>query len=155
MILAGEEFADQHDLFDANGNVTQGGGKQVDPVNFARLTDDWRHRIRQCVARLITLRTSSDALAGNDVSFIHVDFNDTKRVLVWQRGTTGSTQQVVVVANFSDYDSPGGLSGEYIVPTWPAAPAPMSWYEITQDRPAPQAGREPIFAWEAKVYALK
>jgi len=36
MILAGDEFADQHDLFDARGNVTQNGGKQVDPVNFSR-----------------------------------------------------------------------------------------------------------------------
>ena len=39
MILAGEEFADQHDLFDADGGVTQQGGKQVDPVNFSRLGD--------------------------------------------------------------------------------------------------------------------
>lgn len=31
MILAGDEFADQHDLFDAAGHVTQDGGKQVDP----------------------------------------------------------------------------------------------------------------------------
>jgi pullulanase len=38
MFLAGEEFADHHDFFDENGNVTQRGGKQVDPVNFGRLT---------------------------------------------------------------------------------------------------------------------
>jgi hypothetical protein len=38
MFLAGEEFADHHDFFDENGNVTQRGGKQADPVNFGRLT---------------------------------------------------------------------------------------------------------------------
>jgi len=34
MILAGEEFADEHDFFNPDGNVAQSGGKQVDPVNF-------------------------------------------------------------------------------------------------------------------------
>ena len=38
MILAGEEFADQHDFFDENGHVNQNGGKQVDPVDFSRFT---------------------------------------------------------------------------------------------------------------------
>src|SRR5207245_2592824 len=101
MILAGDEFADQHDLFDANGHVTQNDGKQVDPVNFARLGDDWRTRIRAYVSRLIKLRTTYDALAVNDTDFIHVDFNDGKRVLVWRRGQPGADTQVVVVANFS------------------------------------------------------
>ncbi len=154
MILAGDEFADQHDLLNDAGQVTQSGGKQVDPVNFTRLADDWRARINVYVARLIHLRTSSDALAVNDVNFLHVDFNDAKRVLVWQRGTPGSAAQVVVVANFSDYVSPGGLSGEYIVPGFPAPPAGQRWREVPQDRFADQAGREPIFPWEAKVYAL-
>ena len=31
MILAGEEFGDEHDLFDSQGRVTHEGGKQVDP----------------------------------------------------------------------------------------------------------------------------
>ena len=159
MILAGDEFADQHDLFGANGQVTQDGGKQVDPVNFTRLGDDWRARINVYVSRLIQLRTQSDALAVNDVNFIHVDFNDNKRVLVWQRGVPGADQQVVVVANFSDYATPNGLTdpnAEYVVPNWPATPAGKSWREIPQDRAvAPGvAGREPIFPWEAKVYAL-
>jgi pullulanase len=66
MILAGDEFADQHDLFDANGHVTQNDGKQVDPVNFARLGDDWSTRIKAYVSRLIKLRTTYDALAVKD-----------------------------------------------------------------------------------------
>ena len=154
MILAGDEFADQHDLLDDRGQVTNGSGKQVDPVNFARLRDDWRARVNTYVARLIQLRTSSDALAVNDVSFLHVDFGDGKRVLVWQRGAPGSTARVVVVANFSDYASPGGLSGEYVVPNFPPPPAGRRWREVPQARFADQAGREPIFPWEAKVYAL-
>jgi len=46
MILAGEEFADQHDRLDRDGNVSEAGGKQVDPVNYSRANDDWRKEIR-------------------------------------------------------------------------------------------------------------
>jgi pullulanase len=158
MILAGDEFADQHDLFDAKGNVTQDGGKQVDPVNFARLGDDWRTRIKEYVARLIQLRTTYDALAVNDIDFIHVDFNDNKRVLAWRRGQPGSDQQVVVLANFSDFGTPDPMnpSAEYVVPNWPATPPGKHWREVPQARDIPpeKIGREPIFPWEAKVYAL-
>ena len=159
MILAGDEFADQHDLFDANGRVNQNSGKQVDPVNFTRLGDDWRARIKDYAARLIRLRTTYDALAVNDTTFLHTDFEDGKRVLVWQRGQSGSTSQVIVVANFSDFTTPNAadLDAEYVVPNWPAPPPGRQWREIPQARwvdPA-RAGREPIYAWEAKVYALQ
>jgi 1,4-alpha-glucan branching enzyme len=157
MILAGEEFADQHDLFDQEGNVSQGGGKQVDPVNFSRLDQEWRRRVKDYVARLIKLRTTSDALALNDTSFIHVDFNQGKRVLAWRRGRAGTDKIVVVVANFSDFTTsdPFSPSAEYRVHNWPEIPSARKWREITQDRDVPLewAGREPIFPWEAKVYA--
>ena len=158
MILAGDEFADQHDLFDANGNVTQDGGKQVDPVNFTRLGDDWRSRIKEYVSRLIKLRTSYDVLAVNDIEFIHVDFNDGKRVLAWRRGQLATDKLVVVVANFSDFGTPNPFNpaSEYVVNHWPATPAGKKWHEVPQNRDVPQSmiGREPIFPWEAKVYAL-
>ena len=158
MILAGDEFADQHDLFDAKGNVTQDGGKQVDPVNFARLGDDWRTRIKDYVSRLIHFRTSYDALTVNDTEFIHVDFNDGKRVLAWRRGLLGTGKLVVVVANFSDFGTPDPFnpSSEYVVNNWPPTPPGSKWREVAQDRDVPLAtiGREPIFPWEAKVYAL-
>jgi len=158
MILAGDEFADQHDLFDAKGNVTQDGGKQVDPVNFTRLGDVWRTRVKDYVARLIKLRTTYDALSVNDTDFIHVDFNEGKRVLVWRRGSPGSDKQVVVVANFSDFGTPDPFNAgsEYVVPNWPATPSGKRWREVPQDRdvPSTQIGREPLFPWEAKVYAL-
>jgi 1,4-alpha-glucan branching enzyme len=158
MILAGDEFADQHDLFDARGQVTQTGGKQVDPVNYSRLQDDWRARTKDYVARLVKFRATCDALAVNDTDFLHVDFHDGKRVLVWRRGQPASGRLVVVVANFSDFATPdpSNPASEYRVPNWPATPAGMTWREITQDRPVPPdwVGREPIFPWEAKVYAL-
>lgn len=156
MILAGEEFADEHSRFDRFGNVTQDGGKQVDPVNYGRLevtndTGQMRQRILAYVSRLVKLRTSSPALGVNDNDFIHTDFNDDKRVLVWTRGAAGM-DPVVVLANFSGFES----ATEYVVPNWPATPAGKQWREVTQDRAVPPdwIGREPIFPWEAKVYTL-
>ena len=163
MFLAGEEFADQHDLFDQNGNVTQAGGKQVDPVNFSRLVDTsdplqpMRKRIFDYVARLVKFRTRQPALGVNDTEFIHVDFDAGKRILVWKRGGPGQ-DPVVVVANFSDFVTAGAGSpwAEYRVPNWPATPAGRQWREVTQERIVPPewVGREPLYPWEAKVYTL-
>jgi hypothetical protein len=96
-------------------------------------------------------------LAVNDTTFVHVDFNDGKRVLVWRRGQPDQGQLVLVVANFSDWGTAfrGDPSAQYVVPNWPALPAGKRWREITQDRDVPLewAGREPLYPWEAKVYA--
>jgi pullulanase len=152
MIFAGEEFADEHDLAVIHPQ------KQIDPVNFDRLQEPWRRRVFDYVARLAHFRTRSAALAVNDTDFIHVDFEEGKRVLVWKRGRPGADDPVVVVANFSDFETtrPFDPASEYRVPNWPASPADRRWREITQDREVPPewAGREPIFPWEAKVYAL-
>ena len=152
MIFAGDEFADAHDLSVSHPP------KQRDAVNYERLEEPFRRRVFDYVARLVHFRTSEEALSVNDTDFIHADFADGKRVVVWRRGRPGSASQVVVVANFSDFvtanaDSPGA---EYRVANWPATPAGKKWREITQARdvPAEWVGREPIFAWEAKVYAL-
>jgi pullulanase len=147
MILAGDEFADQQDL------PTTDDKKQVDPVNYSRMQDAWRQRIFTYVTRLVQLRTTSDALARNETSFIHVDFSEGKRVLVWQRGL--GDKPVIVVANFSDYGTPSG--SEYRVLNWPETPVGKRWQEITQEREVPDSwiGREPIFPWEAKVYVQK
>jgi len=157
MILAGEEFADQHDLFDGDGHISQSGGKQVDPVNFSRLEDPMRKRIFDYVSRLVKLRTTYPSLGINDTEFIHTDFNNGKRVLVWRRGSQAD-EPVVVVANFSDFITENALSpgAEYIVHNWPATPIGRQWREVTQDRLVipQQVGREPIFPWEAKVYTL-
>jgi pullulanase len=159
MILAGEEFADQNQLFDSNGNVTDASGKEIDPVHFALLDgDSMRQALLTYVSRLVGFRTTQPALSVNDTSFIQVDFNDNKRVLVWQRGMAGQ-DPVVVVANFSDYATPNGLTdpnAQYVVNNWPPTPAGRSWREVTQARPVipAQVGQEPVFPWEAKVYTL-
>jgi len=157
MILAGEEFGDQHDLFDARGNVTNQGGKQVDPVNFSRFDEPDRRDLFEYVRRMVHLRTAHRALSVNDTSFIHVDFDAGKRVLVWKRGE--DEDPVVVVANFSDYTTPNALSpdAEYFVPNWPNTPAGQHWFEATQSRHVKTGhhNRESIFAWEAKVYRLE
>jgi pullulanase len=160
MILAGEEFGDQHDFFDASGNVTDGGGKQVDPVNFDRLSTadsarvPMRQRILAYVKKLVRLRTSAPALAVNDTNFIHQDFDDGKRVMAWVRGGAG-VAPVVVLANFSDFASAPGTG--YVVNNWPTTPPGATWIEVTQGRTLPPstAGTEPIFSWEAKVYTLQ
>jgi hypothetical protein len=89
----------------------------------------------------------------NDTQFIHVDFSEGKRVIVWQRGNRVD-QLVVVVANFSDYGTSPGT--EYTIPNWPATPTGKQWKEITQERIVPPewVGREGLLPWEAKVYAL-
>jgi len=152
MIFAGDEFADQHDL--GVGNPP----KQRDAVNFERLDEPFRRRIFDYVARLVKFRAQYDALSVNDTDFIHVDFNEGKRVICWRRGQPGSDKQVVVVANFSEFASSAapGAAAEYRVPNWPATPPGKKWREVSQERdiPAEWVAREPIFAWEAKVYAL-
>ncbi len=150
MIFAGDEFADQHDLAVVHPL------KQQDAVNFDRVRDPFRRRIFEFVSRLVHLRTTSPALAVNDTDFLHVDFSHGKRVVVWRRGQPGSGDQVVVVANFSEFSSWGAGSDEYRVPNWPATPPGKRWREATQGRDVPPGwvGREALFPWEAKVYVL-
>jgi pullulanase/glycogen debranching enzyme len=152
MIFAGEEFADEHDL------PIRHPEKQTDPVNFRRLEDDWRRRIFEYVGRLAHFRTSSAALSVNDTRFLHYDFTPGRRIMAWERGSSGSADRVVVVANFSEWgtENPESPSAEYRVANWPPLPAGRRWREITQARDVPVewAGREPLFPWEAKVYVM-
>jgi 1,4-alpha-glucan branching enzyme len=156
MILAGEEFGDEHDLDLAGPDAD--ARKQVDPVSFERLEEPWRGRLFEYVSRLVHLRTRSEALASNDTELIHVDSTPGRRVLAWLRGARGGDSMVVVVANFSDWrtEDAGDPSAEYVVAGWPDAPPGRRWREVTQERDVPDewAGREPVFPWEAKVYEL-
>ncbi|GAB4365166.1 MAG: hypothetical protein Kow00121_01510 [Elainellaceae cyanobacterium] len=155
MILAGDEFADQmdNDIFNVSGD-DRDFRKQVDPVNFSRLDNEWRKRVFYYTARLVKFRTQSEALAVNDTDFIHADFHQDRRVVAWKRGSGDNI--VVVVANFSNWGTDVHHPGaEYVVRNWPKLPSSRKWYEITQAREVPLewAGREPIFPYEAKVYA--
>jgi len=147
MILAGEEFADQHD------RKTTHPDKQRDPVNFERMGDPWRRRIFTYVARLVQLRKTAIALSVNDTEFIHVDFSGGKRLLAWVRGRPGIDDPIVVVANFS---GTGTWGPRYDIPRWPETPVGKHWHEFTQDRdvPADWIGAEPMYPWEAKIYGL-
>ncbi|HVY36629.1 MAG TPA: alpha-amylase family glycosyl hydrolase [Polyangia bacterium] len=147
MILAGDEFAQPHH----NPQVTD-TNKEIDPINFELKNDPWRAALFAYVSRLVALRTSAGALAVDDVDFLHVDFTEGKRVLVWRRGRPGVDDPVVVIANFSDWGSDPG--GRYHVPSWPATLPGKRWREVTRARDVPQAwiGEEPLYPWEAKVY---
>jgi pullulanase len=155
MIFAGDEFAVRTDrpFFGAND-----ANKMIDPINFDSLADPWRNDLFNYVSRLVKFRTRAPALSVNDTSFIHVDFNFGKAVVVWVRGRTGIDPPVVVVANFSSWGSDTtDPNAEYRVPNWPSAPPGQSWVEISQadvPRVVPQAwvAREPLYPWEAKIY---
>jgi len=155
MIFGGDEFADPMDILPNDPNFTN--LKQTDPINYDLVTTDpWRNSMFQYVAQLAKVRTSAEALSVNDTQFIHVDFNEGKRVMAWQRGAAGQTP-VVVVANFSDWGSDVSVpNAEYVVNNWPSIPAGSSWREVTQNRAVPTewAGREPIYPWQALVYTL-
>jgi pullulanase len=156
MIFGGDEFADPMDVLPTDPNFTN--LKQSDPINYDLVTTDpWRASVFQYVANLVKFRTAAPALSVNDTNFIHVDFNDGKRVLAWQRGAPGQTP-VVVVANFSGWGSDvSEPNAEYVVNNWPQVPAGSTWIEITQQRTvgAGWAGREPLYPWQALVYTLQ
>ncbi len=158
MILAGDEFADQLDLniYD-KVNDDKDRNKQIDPVNFSRKSDHWRRELFDYVARLVKFRTASESLSVNDTQFIHVDFSQGKRVLVWRRGRPENSHPVIVVANFSDWGSDTqNPSAEYRISNWPFNLGRDNWREVPQNRSVDPdwVGREPIYPWEAKVYTL-
>jgi hypothetical protein len=97
MILAGEEFCDQHDR-----NIYD---KQIDPINWESLLDAGRYPLRRrlfdYVARLVAFRTGCPALGGNDNSIMHVARSGGTYIVAWSLGGLG-TPPVIFVANFSD-----------------------------------------------------
>jgi len=146
MIFAGEEFADQ---MERSLDMSK---KQTDPVNYGRKNDGgWREALFGYVANLVKFRTKCPALGEDDTDFFHVDESRGGKILAWRRGEVGNGKSpVVVVANFTDDETPGV---EYVVPNWPEQER-TGWREITQGRNVPTewVGREPLMQWEAKVY---
>jgi 1,4-alpha-glucan branching enzyme len=118
MFLAGEEFADVHDLDHSDPRL-----KMSDPVDWRRREIPEHGAVESRVRELIHLRTSHAALQRTEVDFFYlhptIDGNDGVRVFAYCRTggrPLGSAGQVVVVANcgplaFAAFDLP-----------WPWAP---------------------------------
>lgn len=142
MIFAGEEFCDQMDR--------PIGQKQIDPVNYERKSEPWRSAVFNYVANLIRLRKECPALGVNDTDFFFTDESRGGKIMAWTRGGTGDIAPVVVVANFSDEDTPGD---EYVINGWPEKNRD-DWREVSQGRDVPRewVGREPLMHWEVKIY---
>ncbi len=113
MFLAGEEFADIHDV-----DHSDPGLKQEDPVDWSRRDYLGHQTLFDQVQELIALRTQHPALQRNEVEFFYfhptIDDNDGVRVFAYCRTggqPLGSNGQVVVVANtggqnFRQFDLP-------------------------------------------------
>ena len=118
MFLAGEEFADVHDLEYADDSL-----KMSDPVDWSRRDVPGHRAVWDAVADLIHLRTSNEALQRNEIEFFYfhpdTDHNEGARVLAYCRTSgraLGSTGQVIVVANagaqtYADFVFPYWLWG--------------------------------------------
>jgi 1,4-alpha-glucan branching enzyme len=144
MIFAGEEFADQ---MDRSVDMSK---KQTDPVNYNRKNDGgWREALFGYVANLVKFRTKCPALGEDDTDFFHVDQGG--KIMAWSRGQTGDGKMpVVVVVNFTDQNTVGE---QYVIPNWPGQ-GTHGWREVSQKREVPTewVGKEPLMAWEAKIY---
>ncbi|MBV5303971.1 MAG: hypothetical protein JZU70_07210, partial [Chlorobium sp.] len=73
-------------------------------------------------------------------------------------GISGSAQQIVYALSYFQVITDNALGGnaEYRVANWPETPQGKRWREITQERDVAydRVALEPVFPWEAKVYAL-
>lgn len=108
MFLAGEEFADIHDIDHTDWRL-----KQTDPVDWTR-RDLLGHRsLLNRVADLVKLRTQHPALANEGINFFYyhptIDDNEGVRAFAYCRTNgkpLGSPNQVVVLANCGPQNFP-------------------------------------------------
>jgi hypothetical protein len=84
-------------------------------MNYERKGEGWRTRIFNFVSTLVKLGKECPALAVDNTNFIHVDTSCGGKIMAWSRGSPGMAP-VVVVANFTDEDTPGN---EYHIDKWP------------------------------------
>jgi pullulanase len=87
------------------------------------------------------------------------DFESTVRRAIDCRGF-GYTDLSQAVIYLTSHDL-GGFRNERLFEFfthsgWPEAPQGLRWHEVSQDRMVEETrvGREPLYAWEAKVYTL-
>jgi 1,4-alpha-glucan branching enzyme len=122
MFLAGEEFADVHDM-----SFTDVNPKQEDPVQWQRASYSSNAALLTDVGALIRLRTSHAALQRDEISafYFHPQFDDDNapRVFAYCRTAgqaLGSSGQVIVIANMGAADYP-----TYVIPNWPWGNKPL------------------------------
>lgn len=115
MVLAGEEFADVHDLEHSDWRL-----KMSDPVDHSRRDQPGHRALWNAVRDLVRLRTTHPALQRNEVEFLYfhpqIDDNAGVRVFAYCRTANapmGRQGQVVVIANCGPQNFP-----EFDVP-WP------------------------------------
>ena len=139
MFLAGEEFADVHDLDFLDVNT-----KQQDPVQWARMSYPGQARILTRLTALIGLRTGHAALQRDEIECFYFhpafDTDDGARVFGYARtgGTqTGSAAQVIVLANMGPekylaYGVPGWPWGSTALTEIGGSGAPSPTYDAGQ-----------------------
>jgi len=101
MFLAGEEFADCHDLQHSDWRF-----KMSDPVDWRRRYKPGHMQLWQMIRELIHYRTTHPALSRNETEFFYfhpdIDSNDGPRVFAYCRTAgqaLGSDNQVIVIGN--------------------------------------------------------
>jgi 1,4-alpha-glucan branching enzyme len=134
MFLAGEEFADVHDL-----DFTDWRLKMSDPVDWQRQAQPGHRAVWDAVRDLVRLRTSHAALQRNEIEFFYfhpaIDENEGVRVFAYCRTggqPLGTPGQVVVVANMG----PQPFSS-FVLP-WP-------WVGSMREFGTPARGGQPQF----------
>ena len=122
MFLAGEEFADLHDI--PNSDWRQ---KMSDPINWGRMNIRAHQELLERVRQLITLRISMSCLQRNEVSFFGFkgrprgsegfhpafDDNDGERLFAYSRtggNPPGVAGQVAVVCNAGPNNYAGNVN---------------------------------------------
>jgi 1,4-alpha-glucan branching enzyme len=108
MFLAGEEFADVHDLDHTDYRL-----KMSDPVDWNRREQPGHKTLWRAVGDLVRLRTTHPALQRNEIEFFYfhpdMDADAGARVFAYCRTggePLGRDGQVVVIANCGRQDFP-------------------------------------------------
>ena len=129
MFLAGEEFADVHDLDHTDWRL-----KMSDPVDWSRENRPGHRALRDAVRDLIRLRTSHPALQRNEIAFFYfhpsIDEDGGTRVFAYCRTggrPLGAAGQVIVLANCGGED-------------FPEFRFPWAWGGAAVERGGPQEG---------------
>jgi 1,4-alpha-glucan branching enzyme len=156
MFLAGEEFADVHDLDPGNWPK-----KMSDPVDWERARYAMHRRLREHVRDLVNLRTSHPALQRDEVDFFYYhpsfDSDQGEHVFAYCRTNgraLGDPSQVVVVANCGS----AGYGGGFVLPwRWAAADEVASPMR-TGSSPIRTDGGDasvPLLPYDIRVFATR